>query len=80
MNPEEEPLRSLPSYDVDPLLSEHIRRRAHGILSERRRRLSHPIVFWWSTSYHRVVEPAVLVGLGFSYLALMVQDTLAMFH
>jgi hypothetical protein len=80
MNPEEDPLRSLPPYDVDPRLSEHIRRRAHWILSERRRRLSHPVVFWWSTCYHRVLEPAVLIGLGLGYLALTVQETVALFH
>jgi hypothetical protein len=80
MNPDEDLLANLPSHDVDPQRAERIRHRAHAILGERARRQSHPIAFWVSTGYHRVVEPVALIALGLGYLAWTVQDTVALLH
>jgi hypothetical protein len=80
MNPDEDLFDHLPSHDTDPELAEQIRRRAHRILGERAHRLSHPIVFWLSTGYHRFVEPVALIALGLGYLAWTVQDTVALFQ
>jgi hypothetical protein len=80
MNPDEDLLGHLPSHDMDPALTEQIRRRAHRILGERAQRQSHPIAFWWSVGYHRFVEPVALIALGLGYLAWTVQDTVALLH
>ncbi len=77
-DPEDTLLRQLPAYDVKPARREQIRRRAHAILNERR--TSRPLALRLSCVYHRFVEPAVLVTLGFVYLAWTVQETLAIFQ
>ena len=73
-------LRSLPERDVEPRVAERIRRRAHVILREEQRGLSHRRGAFWSSCYHRFVEPAVLIGLGLTYLAWTVHDTVALFQ
>jgi hypothetical protein len=71
---------SLPAHDVAPERAERIRRQAHMLLRERRQRGKQQGGSAWSLSYHRFVEPAVLIGLGLWQLAWTVQDTLALFH
>jgi hypothetical protein len=71
-------LRQLPTYDVAASRREQIRGRALDVLNQRR--TLHPLVFRASFAYHRFVEPAALVALGFSYLMLTVQNTLAVFQ
>jgi hypothetical protein len=80
MNSEDDLLRSLPSHDVAPRAADEIRRRAHVLLRQQEQRLKHPAAVWWTTCYHRVVEPALLIGLGLSYLAWTVQETVALAH
>jgi len=81
MTPSEaDPIGSLPAHDVAPERSERIRRRAHLLLRERRQRGKPPQGSAWSLSYHRFVEPAVLIGLGLWQLAWTVQDTVALFQ
>jgi hypothetical protein len=79
MNPDDDLLARLPSHDVNPAVSERIVRQAHSMLRERGRQ-SHRAAFWLSTYYHRFVEPAALIALGLSYLALTVRDTLGLFQ
>lgn len=76
---DEERLRALPAHDVDPALAARVRARAHAILRERREATSPPSP-GWLTTYHRFVEPALLVALGFTYLAWTVTDTVALFQ
>lgn len=74
---EEDLLLRLPTHDVAPALAETIRGRAHQLLRQRREpRRSSP---GWEGSYHRLVEPALLIGLGLWQLAWTVQDTVALF-
>jgi hypothetical protein len=80
MNSDDDRLRSLPCYDVAPRAAGEIRRRAHVLLRQQEQRLKHPAAFWWATCYHRVVEPALLLGLGFVYLAWTVRETVALAH
>lgn len=80
MNSEDDPLRNLPCYDVSPHAAGEIQRRAHVLLREREQRSKHPAAAWWATCYHRVVEPALLIGLGLGYLAWTVQETVALAH
>ena len=75
----DESLRALPAHDVDPELAERVRARAHSILRERRV-AREPRGSWWGNGYPRFVEPALLVALGFSYLAWTVTDTVALFQ
>lgn len=75
---EDELLDSLPAHDVAPERAERIRRHAHVLLRERRQQVKQGSS--WSLSYHRFVEPAVLIGLGLWQLAWTVQDTVALFH
>jgi hypothetical protein len=70
---------SLPDHDLAPERAERIRQRAHTVLRQHRLRLRQPGA-GWGRSYHRFVEPAVLIGLGLWQLAWTVQDTLALFH
>lgn len=74
----ERALRQLPAYDVSPSRREQTRRRALDVLNQRR--AQHPLAFRASSAYHRFVEPAALVALGLAYLALTVQNTLALFQ
>ena len=70
----------LPAHDVAPELAERIRQRAHLLLRERRQGGKQPLGSAWALSYHRLVEPAVLIGLGLWQLVWTVQDTVALFH
>lgn len=72
-------LARLPQHDVAPERSQSIRRRAHLLLHQRRLHGSQPSSPGWLRSYHRFVEPAVLIGLGLWQLAWTVQDTVALF-
>jgi len=80
MNSEDDLLRGLPCYDVAPAVADEIQRRAHVLLRRQEQRLKHPAAVWWATCYHRVVEPALLIGLGLSYLVWTVQETVALAH
>jgi hypothetical protein len=71
-------LDSLPAHDVAPERAERIRRHAHVLLRERRQQVKQGS--GWALSYHRFVEPALLIGLGLWQLAWTVQDTVALFH
>jgi hypothetical protein len=80
----------LPAHDVAPERAERIRQQAHLLLRERRQHGQEQSgqqqsgkrygSSAWSSSYHRFVEPAVLIGLGLWQLAWTVQDTVALFH
>lgn len=76
----EELLARLAVHDVSPERAERIRRRAHVALREQGRREGRPAGFAWVRSYHRLVEPAVVIGLGLWQLAWTVRDTVALFH
>lgn len=78
LDPEDNLLRALPAHDVRPRQREHIRRRAHALLTQRR--MSHPLAFRVSSAYHRCIEPAALVILGFAYMAMTVRNTLAIYQ
>jgi hypothetical protein len=77
---EDDLLDSLPAHDVAPERAERIRRHAHVLLREGRQRVKQAEASGWALSYHRFVEPAVLIGLGLWQLAWTVQDTVALFH
>ena len=70
-------LGSLSVHDVAPERAQQIRRDIHVLLRQRAQPQARPP---WLLSYHRFVEPAVLIGLGLWQLAWTVQDTLALFH
>lgn len=76
MNIEEDPLRSLPTPDIDAEAAERIRRRAHAILGARANRAN---AGGWPRVYYQFVEPAVLIGLSLVFLAWTVQDTVALY-
>jgi hypothetical protein len=67
-------LARLPTHDVAPEVAERIAGRAHRLLLQRQRPSP-----GWLRSYHRFVEPAVLIGLGLWQLVWTVQDTVALF-
>jgi hypothetical protein len=69
-----------PVYDVAPERAERIRQAAHVLLRKNRQVDRQPAGSAWSRSYHRFVEPAVLIGLGLWQLAWTVQDTVALFR
>jgi hypothetical protein len=70
----------LQDHDVDPLVRERILRRATAVLRQEQRRLAQRRWAWASLWYHRALEPALLIGLGASYLAWAVSGTLALVH
>jgi hypothetical protein len=71
-------LRDLTQHDVAPSVAEGVRRRAHAILREQRGH-ARPRMARWVSCYHRILEPAVLITLSVTYLALTVRDTVALF-
>lgn len=77
-SPEDTLLRELPSHDVDPALAERLRTRAHAAVLEHavaRRQAS-----GWAGYYHRFVEPAALLALGFGYLVSSFRATILLFQ
>jgi hypothetical protein len=70
----------LRDHDVDAQLRERIRRRAKAVLRQEQRRIAHPLRARVSLWYHRAFEPALLIGLGASYLAWAIRGTLALLH
>jgi len=73
----EEHLQKLPEHDLDAAGAERVRQRVQVALSVRRPQLGHSQGWSW---YHRLVEPAVLIGMGLSYLLWTVHDTVALFR
>lgn len=80
MSSDDDILARLPSHDVDPAVSEGIRRHAHLILRERVGLERRPAAFGLSAYYHRFIEPAALIALGLGYLAWTVRDTVVLFQ
>ena len=76
---DEDLLASLPTHDVAPARAERIRQQAHQLL-RRSKAARQPRSSGWAASYHRILEPAVIIGLGLWQLAWTFQDTVALFH
>jgi hypothetical protein len=77
MNRPEDPLSSLRTHDMDARAAERLLRRMRAVARVEDRRRTHPRSAWLSLWYHRAVEPALLVGLGFVYLVWTVHGTIA---
>lgn len=75
----EDGLARLPAHDVGPERAERIRHQAHLLLHQHQRRKRPQPSSGWVHSYHRFVEPAVLIGLGLWQLAWTLQDTVALY-
>ncbi len=68
----------LARHDVDPVIAERIRRRAHAALRSERELAERPVLARMERVYSRAIEPTLVVGACVVYLGWAAQVTLAL--